>query len=311
MPSPLRCWLQRATRALIVSLACLTVVGSSSAIASAADNGGSSRPTAHSPQARALRALGVHVAWPLRRGAVTLNPGARIVVRIRPVGGGTHAAVSLALVRVDLHGRTLARIAAAKRRDGSFAVRLPRTAGGHYALTLRAGRLHYRGWIDTPTPPPPAPVTPPAPPFSGAGFDAFLRYQCGTPGASSVTWRLAAGTVFTNGSVEGTLTNTGASCIDGTDADTLERLENGVWTTVALPPQPSPPSAMALLVPGASARLGITPNFIFGGLLPSEGHYRLTLTDLRGNAFSGLPTALLPTSVEFDIVQSPPILVNP
>jgi len=112
------------------------------------------------PRTTVLTGAGLKVTWPLASGSAVVAPGTTLTVGVRPTSTARDRTARIALARLDAAGRTVAMVKTATVRRGTFAVRVPRSAGGRYALTLRAGPLRRTSRFRTPAPVRPVPVAP-------------------------------------------------------------------------------------------------------------------------------------------------------
>jgi len=218
-------------------------------------------PTA--PSAKALRALGVKVTWPLRGASPVVKPGTKLTVKVTRLGGKKGMPVKLTLGRLDAKGRATKTLRSATLRSGTFSATVPKGDGLVYALSLNAKKVRFTGRFRTPAavkpdPQKPKPDGPTADPCQPAGTTA-------TPAA---TVRLGVSTVVAGQPVPYTVTNTGTTCLTANGHYGWQRLTDAGWTFVALPL--SFPDPMRVLPgatwTGADARTSI-------GFAP--GHYRL------------------------------------
>jgi hypothetical protein len=281
-----RSTLRAATLAVATALTCLGTTG-----VAAASTAGSDIDTV------ALHVAGLRVVWPLHDMRATLPAGTRLTVRVRRAGHAHTTAAHLAFVQVTASGQPLRRIAAATLRHGTFVVRVPRRDATHYALTLRAGSLHHRSWIDTPSSP--APATPTAPtttttPAPAPPEPSGLPCTGSVPGTPSAAMHVSQTTVLPGSSVPYSVENTGSDCLNGGLWYSWERQTNSGW--VPVPFEVTVLTMAIILEPSKSfsntALVG--PDF-------APGHYRLTtvLSDALDHA-AQLP--LVAVAAELDVV---------
>lgn len=227
------------TIACSATLAVAAIVGPATAAQAAA--------TAPSgPDAAALRAAGVKVTWPLSGATTSVISGTKLSVRVRVVRGKKRPAlVHLALVRTSATGRVKKLVEGAVLRGGVFNVRVPRAAGRHYALTLKAGKVRYTSRFnavavsshDTVPPAAPRPATPGAPvpvPNGPAPMDPCWLPP--SPDAATTTasgiLHLGATSVVAGQAVPYAIENTGTACLTFGLGYRWERQDGDAWTPV-------------------------------------------------------------------------------
>jgi len=221
-------------------------------------------PTA--PNAKALRALGVKVAWPLRGASPVVKPGTTLIVKVTHLAGKKGTPVKLTLARVDAKGRTTTTVRSATVKSGAFTATVPKGDGLAYALSLSAKKVRFTGRFRTPAaakPPPAKPDAPAADPCRPAGTAA-------TPAA---TVQLGATTVVAGQPVPYTVTNTGTTCLTANGHYGWQRLTSDGWTFVALPL--SLPDPVRVL-PGATWSGADGQAVARTGTSFAPGRYRLT-----------------------------------
>ena len=211
----------------IVALGAACIAGLPASAAASAE-----RP----PDADALSALGLRVAWPVSDAVPIFYAGERLVVRSAVADAAPAAAVSL--VCVDARGAPLGVVARRPVRDGSTAITIPAT-GGRYRLSLDvAGRRFFSSL----TARRPRPATTRCPSRRRAAADFTVDRSSGASGA-----------------VLGIrLRNTGLACLYSRPAHHWERrLPDGRWEIVA-PGSRSPLAAGAVVVPGRAKAYAVT-----------------------------------------------------
>jgi len=219
-------------------------------------------PTA--PSAKALRALGVKVTWPLHGASSVVKPGTKLTVKVTRLGGKKGTPVKLTLGRLDAKGRATKTLRSATLRSGTFSATVPKGDGLVYALSLNAKKVRFTGRFRTPAavkpgadkPSPPAPATDPCPPA----------------GTAAATVRLGATTVVAGQPVPYTVTNTGTTCLTANGHYGWQRLTDAGWTFVVLPlgfPDP------VRVLPGATWAGADGQAVARTGAEFAPGHYRL------------------------------------
>jgi hypothetical protein len=200
------------------------------------------------PDAGALGALGVRVAWPVSDAVPVFYAGERLVVRAAVADSAPTATVSL--VRVDARGAALDVVARRPVRDGSTGVGLP-AAGGHYRLRLDVAGQRFFSSLTARRPRPPSRRCPSR---RRAGADLSLSQASGAPGAA----------------LRIVLRNTGRSCLFSRRGHHWERrLPDGRWE-IAAAGHRAPPGRGVVVVPG---RTRTTTAVVPTGLSP--GRHRL------------------------------------
>lgn len=259
-----------ALAALAIGLA-LALLGSDGAAAV-------DRPPPAGPDARALRALGLRVRWPLAAATVTARPGTVLVIDIENLRRGRRRiAVQLRLQPVGADGLGAA-IWTRRLYAGGVRLRLPR-AGGSYRLSLTAGRLRYGGRVliaargaapaGTTTAIGGTPSTP-TPPRGGACVASLSP--------------LAPTVVRAGASVGATVTDTGGGPCEIGFGASFAQLVGGQW--IAAPTTNgscgvASPDVVLLLAPGHSQSLGATvPDWFESGV------YRVSLSGLAAQQIS-------------------------
>lgn len=187
------------------------------------------------PDAKALGRVGVAVDWPLRAARTTATPGARLIVRVRPLRGAAassvNRAVRLRLVRLRAGSLPAATLASRRVRSGRFVVRLGFERGRVYELRLTVARRTWRSRVIVPaaprasTPKPPAPV--PAPngrPYADPAADCAA-----TRGSFALEGRITRATILPGESNGFRITNSGGTCEPYTYRFALERLRADGW----------------------------------------------------------------------------------
>lgn len=180
------------------------------------------------PDADALGALGLRVAWPVSEAVPVFYAGERLIVRAAVADTAPDAAVSL--VRVDQRGAPLHVVARRSVRDGSTRVGIPAT-GGRYRLRLDVAG---RSWFSSFTARRPRPATRRCPRGRRAGAGLTLSPESGAPGAA----------------LRIVLRNTGQACLYSRRGHHWERqLPDGRWEIVDAGLR-SPLSPGTIVVPG-------------------------------------------------------------
>ena len=180
------------------------------------------------PDADALVALGLRVAWPVSEAVPVFYAGERLVVRAAVTDTAPAAAVSL--VRVDQRGAPVDVVARRSVRDGSTRVGIPAT-GGRYRLRLDVAG---RSWFSSFTARRPRPATRRCPRGRSAAADLSLSRESGAPGAA----------------LQIQLRNTGRACLYSRRSHHWERrLPDGGWEIVTAGRR-VPLSPGVIVVPG-------------------------------------------------------------
>jgi hypothetical protein len=214
--------------------------------------GAVAKPVGSVPSGVALKRLGLTVVWPVVQPSAVAAAGGKLtvaVVRERRA----RVAVDVDFTRVSVNGRPIEKLQRKRfTSGGALKVMVPKTLGRHYALTLRAGRLSYRTWIEVPTPAPPTPLA-----------------SCAVPGTAVATFALDHTVLHVGDPFTYTIANTGTACLTTGEGYTFALQTDSGWQTI---PNPQVFTAEAIIIkPGQSwtGRGAVQPDL-------QPGHYRVT-----------------------------------
>lgn len=192
------------------------------------------------PTRRAATAAGLRITWPTTASLTLMRPGQALRVTVRAITTAAPVA-RIALRRLSAkNGTAIRTMGAATIRTGGFAARLDNHYATPYVLTLDAGRLHYRTYLQTDA----------APSQTAVPVPAQAGCAPGPAPVADATLTLSRRYVQPGDTFAGTLANQTAHCAVASYAYVLERLrDDGSWVTPAVSGLPALFPAIALSLP--------------------------------------------------------------
>jgi hypothetical protein len=192
------------------------------------------------PTRHVATAAGLRITWPTTASLTLMRPGQALRVTVRAITTAAPVA-RIALRRLSAkNGTAIRTMGAATIRTGSFAARLDNHYDTPYVLTLDAGRLHYRTYLQTDA----------APSQTAVPVPAQAGCAPGPAPVADATLTLSRRYVQPGDTFAGTLANQTAHCAVASYAYVLERRQDdGNWVTPALSGLPALFPAIALSLP--------------------------------------------------------------
>jgi hypothetical protein len=214
------------------------------------------------PSGRAARQAGLEIVWPVSNSVSLWAAGSEVRVRVRALRkAGPIARVMLRRLSAG-NGAALKRINSVAFRHGTFRARLAAHYGTPYVLTLDAGRLHYRSYLQAP----PSPTQTDTRVPTQAGCTAGLA-----EGAPQVTLTVSRALLHPGDTFSSTLVNQTPYCTYASYAYTLQRREeDGGWAT--------PPTSELTSLPAVALSLPANGTLTTPVRIPSDypaGTYRV------------------------------------